>query len=158
MSFGRLGFGDIFPDVVAIVAWHLVGVALLGRPFRTLGERASLMGVAALSVMPGFVVCYAYFGRGLRFEPYLQFSLICAAATVGYWLLGLLLFVSWDLAWQRLTTIEYDRSCRSCGKDMNGNPASACPNCGALVHFDQNVESKEAKPVNVVPFDANSNS
>jgi len=158
MSFGRLGYGDIFPDVIAIVAWHLIGVAFLGRPFRTKGERMLLTGVGALCVMPVYLVCYAYFGRRFNFEPWPTFLTICCAATVGYWLMALALFMGWETAWQKLGEIEYDRRCHKCGNDMNGNPASACPKCGTLVRFDQNVESKETKPVNVVPIDADSNS
>ncbi len=157
LIFGRMGFGDFFPIVIAVVAWHWVGVAFLSRPIRTMGERALLTGVAALCVMPIFLFCYGYFGRTLSDQPWPTFVQTCSAATVGYWLMTFATFVGWQVMSRKLGTIEYDRRCLSCGNDMNGNPASACPKCGTLVQFDQNVETKEAKPIDLVSFDADSN-
>jgi len=156
LIFGRMGLRDVFPVVIAIVAWHWVGVAFLSKPIRTMGERALLTGVAALFVAPTFLFCYGYFGRTLSDQPWPTFVLACCVATIGYWLVTFATFMGWQAVWKKLGTIEYDRRCLSCGNDMNGNPASACPKCGTLVQFDQNVESKEAEPVNVVPFDADS--
>ena len=151
-----MGLRDVFPVVIAIVAWHWVGVAFLSKPIRTTGERALLTGVAALFVVPVFLVCYKYFGRTLSEQPWPMFVLTCSAVTVGYWSMTFVTFVGWQVMWRRLGTVEYDRRCLRCGKDMNGNPASACPKCGTLVQFDQNVETKEAKPIDVVSFDADS--
>ncbi|MCB9853779.1 MAG: hypothetical protein H6819_11830 [Phycisphaerales bacterium] len=124
-----------YEEIFLWIVFHVVGVAFLARPLRTIGETLVLSTGSAIVFVVARFAALVIAGANLQSPINLGLTTLIGVLEYALFLSAILLVGRWIVG--RLSIVPYLGKCIHCDYDLKGNASGACPECGEAIHEDQ---------------------